>query len=542
MLSTIPSRGVFYGVFFCVSPFFVLSSQWGRSKSETTTNSYVFLPSSCKIARGGAQATQVQGNKDVFNLLALCVQNRLDFDSEDKSSVDVAPPDINDLVRAFKSMAKAQKTFKGLDGAAHEAYQLTHKNDEIKVGVSGRATRTAARTTAVASALGACELSELVLKPNLHVDPNPLNGTLANREVLFNETIESNTNKGLSMQVLVIFEPSYRGGAGVNYESIRDIATNKSMNRKINGRILVAVGVPNHLQTMDQLFDFLSLPPSHVRLHQGSVDEAASVQPSLYSASSLLLEKIGPILRQHNQSAFHFVGHSMGGGVACLAASILDGKLPERSSQKKSKKKNAKTESQSSRGATEDGAKDTVTANQTVVPLQGIGKGRTSAVAVGAPPCMSSNVQADFIVSIMHGDDFVSRASSESIERFFHRTRKALKKGFLGGQLNRMSDTFSLAASNLKNYAHGSEGEEARLSIPGRAYLIRPRRLGGVCSIHEIGSQLKGGREAIRASVLWQLNEILLSKSLWKHHHLESYIQALDRVQLRGLESGHSEQ
>ena len=52
--------------------------------------------------------------------------------------------------------------------------------------------------------------------------------------------------------------------------------------------------------------------------------------------------------------------------------------------------------------------------------------------------------------------------------------------------------------------------------------------------MHEVGG-LKGGREALRAAVLWQLNDILLSKSLWKRHSLESYIHGLDRVQLKGL-------
>lgn len=53
--------------------------------------------------------------------------------------------------------------------------------------------------------------------------------------------------------------------------------------------------------------------------------------------------------------------------------------------------------------------------------------------------------------------------------------------------------------------------------------------------MHEVGGS-KGGREALRAAVLWQLNDVLLSKSLWKHHQLESYIQGLDKVQLRGVE------
>jgi hypothetical protein len=87
----------------------------------------------------------------------------------------------------------------------------------------------------------------------------------------------------------------------------------------------------------------------------------------------------------------------------------------------------------------------------------------------------------------------------------------------------------------MKIHARGSEGEEGRLVVPGQAFLIRPRRLGGICSMHEVGG-LKGGREALRANVLWQLNDVLLSKSLWKHHQLESYIQGLDKVQLRVVE------
>jgi hypothetical protein len=53
---------------------------------------------------------------------------------------------------------------------------------------------------------------------------------------------------------------------------------------------------------------------------------------------------------------------------------------------------------------------------------------------------------------------------------------------------------------------------------------------------------LKGGREALRAAVLWQLHDVLLSRSLWKHHQLDSYIHGLDRLQLRGFEDDSSKQ
>ena len=97
--------------------------------------------------------------------------------------------------------------------------------------------------------------------------------------------------------------------------------------------------------------------------------------------------------------------------------------------------------------------------------------------------------------------------------------------------------TMHSQVSSLQSHARGSEGEEIRLSVPGQVFLVRPRRLGGISSMHELGDR-KGGREALRASVLWQLHDILLSKSLWKHHQLGSYIQGLDRVHLRGISIG----
>jgi hypothetical protein len=176
------------------------------------------------------------------------------------------------------------------------------------------------------------------------------------------------------------------------------------------------------------------------------------------------------------------------------------------------------------------------------VPLHGFGKARTSAVTLGSPPCLSANVQSEFITSILFGDDIVCRASKETLDRFFERTRRALKRrSMVGKHVNWMTDTISLATANIRSHAHGSDGEEMRLTLPGRAYLVRPRRLGATCSMHEVGSQLKGGREAMRAAVLWQLNDVLLSKSMWKHHQLDSYIHGLDRVHLRGLQGDGDE-
>jgi hypothetical protein len=272
-----------------------------------------------------------------------------------------------------------------------------------------------------------------------------------------------------------------------------------------------------------------------------------------------VLELVEEPLRAHNASAIHLVGRSLAGGVASLAGAILEGPVPmpaKRDAKKKKKSKMIpKADSASSDVVTSSAEGDepasAVQRNATEAstderpPLQGLGAGRTSVLALGAPPCLSPNVPADYITSIVYGDDVVCRASPAALDRLVDRTRRNLQHRGLGGlgigrSFHWVSDAVSLAATNLRTHAHGSEGEEARLAVPGRAYLVRPRRLGGACSMHEIGSHVKGGREALRAAVLWQLNDVLLSRSMWRHHQLESYIHGLDRVQLRGLD-GESE-
>jgi hypothetical protein len=240
-----------------------------------------------------------------------------------------------------------------------------------------------------------------------------------------------------------------------------------------------------------------------------------------------------PLLQKYNSSdmAIHFIGRSLAGGVASLAATILDGSLPLPSNVKKIKNRKSRD--------VIDADKVMASSNSTV--LEGFGRGRSSAMVLGVPPCLSGNVKAAFVKSIIYGDDIVCRITHDTLERLMARTKNALKGGVLGQQLGWMADTVSLTVSSMSRHAQGSEGEEERLSVPGQAFLIRPRRFGGTCSMHEVGGQ-KGGREALRAAVLWQLNDILLSASLWKHHQLNSYIHGLDRVQLRGVDDEEDEQ
>jgi hypothetical protein len=266
--------------------------------------------------------------------------------------------------------------------------------------------------------------------------------------------------------------------------------------------------------------------------------------------------------------AIHFIGRSIAGGVASLSALMLDGSIPmptksERKKRRKrtrghNKKKSSSTLSPSSRNddeltkkrscrtskqsqpslASSSASSTSVSTSQT---LHGFGKSRTSALVLGAPPSISANIKATYITSIMYGDDIICRTTHESLNQLRQRVYRISKRNMLTKQIGWMTDTLSLTVSSIKSHAHGSEGEEGRLSTPGKAYLLRPRRIkGGVSSIHEIGNA--SGREALRAAVLWQLNDILLSRSMWKHHSFESYIYGLDKVQLRQVASGEEEE
>jgi hypothetical protein len=485
--------------------------------------------------RGGAASPRVTTKAetettDAYKLLAKAVRARLKSEGE--------APELSQITKAFKSLSSAQKTFKGLDGAAHEAYQRTHTSDEVDISVSGRARRSAARAGAAADGLGACELCELGEFPERFSNLNATNGTLANRQVLLNVTEEA-AGGAMGIRILVLYEPLYQGGSGVDHGGLIDDTVPPS--KRAKGRLLVILSEAE-LPQLQRTFKVLDRNPMHVRLQKGLVtNEIASVQPVLYKTAGSVLTAIEPILRSHsNASAIHFTGRSLAGGVSAIAASILHGSISLPGNKKKRQSETQPSESEdqtdqtSSPNATETNQDDS---NSTLVqPLQGLGKDRTSAVTLGAPPSVSANVETDFVTSILYGDDIVCRASKDSIDRFIERTTRALKyKGILGSQMNKMRDTISLATSNIKSHAVGSEGEEKRLSVPGRAYLVRPRRLGGTCSMHEVGAQLKGGREALRAAVLWQVNDILLSKSMWKHHDLEFYILGLDRSHLRGI-------
>lgn len=497
----------------------VLILLW-NAQAGNQPHQYAFVP------RGGA-STKLPSSSDAYDLLAEFVQQR--FPEED----------VDKLSDVLGRLASVQQTFKGLDGAAHEAYQRTHSSEDIDTGVSGRAQRSASRLAATAEALMACELVELVEHPDWNTTETL---SLENRKVLVNITVaDSKIALGKSkLAVLVLHEPNYDGGVGLDHGTIVSLA-DEPQGRKPRGRLLIVLADTLSNDPVE-ILSLLDQKPRRIRLSSGLVtDEVASVQSTLYKAAGRLLTELEPQLREYNNTAVHFIGRSLSGGVASLASAMLDGSIPlpkAKGGKKKTKSEEAATET-SSTLENDNNKTETI---QEPEPLSGLGRARSSSMTLGAPPCLSSNVLAAFCTSILYGDDVVCRSTKDSIDRLYERIDRNIGGGFVGRNIGWMSDTLSMTVSSLKTHAHGSEGEEAKLSVPGRAFLVRPRRLGGFCSIHEVGNLKKGGREALRANLLWQLQDVLLSKSMWKHHSLDAYIHGLDRVQLRGIGEEGSEE
>jgi hypothetical protein len=509
-------------------------------------------------------------SSDAYDMLASSIRIR---------RTELSDYDVKAISSALKALSTTQAALKKIDGTAHEMYQRTHKSsttlegddeDSIsgKIGglkVKGRMSRNAARVGCVADALFAAELCELVTSPpSVKHDED---GTLADwteREIVFNATIypdESTKDQqsNVALSVLVIYEPKYNGGAGVRHGGIEDLLSfaqeeagdnsdsfesNSSMQSTScpRGRYIIILSdydASSSKHDLPYIISTLDLPPIRVKLNRQS-HEMASVNGPLYRMAGALIKSIGQVIdssdkedivevdkegsdnesgsketndeikQPSHRPAIHFVGHSLASAVGALAANILDGSLPMPASDEISERR-----------------------------WSGFARDRVSALCLGCPPCVSSGIDVDFVTSIINGDDIVCRLSYNSLQRLYGRTERSIKGGILGKGVGWMSDAARLTVTGLTSGSSKKKNDD-NLAVPGRVYLIRPRRIGGgSSSIHEVGGSI-GGRENFRAAVLWQLNDVLLSKSLWKHHSQSSYIRSLDRVQLKGFSDNAS--
>ena len=480
--------------------------------------------------------------------------------------------DVQKLRETLQQLSKSQRTFKQMDGASHELYQRTQPSTTTKED-SSSAIRSAFRTGCAADGLFAAELCDFLQ----HTTTTPTStsteedGTLngnGGREIVLSTTMEyplSNQKKKnnekeeeirmLQVQILILWEPNYQGGAGLRHGGMDGLLLNDdddASSQKPRGRFLIVL-MDRHQN--DLAFTLQSLDSSNIEyipLQVGLIaQEYASVSSILYHSAAQLVQTILPTLlptqQPHNNTntttnnddlpAIHIVGSSMAGGIGALAAAILDGTIPFPETQNNNHRHKKRRKQKKTPTTTTNDNK-----TQTIHNIQGFGQGRTSAVALGPPPCLSPNVKASYVTSLVHGDDIVCRVNPTSMDRLYQRTIQFYNtKNPLFTSWKRMSDTFSLTMSSIQSYAHGSQGEETKLALPGNVYCIKPRRYHNACSLHQVGGDATAKHQAWRAAILWQLNDILLSPSMVSHHSLTAYIHALDRVQLRSFHDNQNE-
>lgn len=96
-------------------------------------------------------------------------------------------------------------------------------------------------------------------------------------------------------------------------------------------------------------------------------------------------------------------------------------------------------------------------------------------------------------------------------------------KGVVGATLQQVV-THQVSGGSSKQGAEGEGEDEQELTLPGRVYYIKPRKLHGGATIKEV---LRG---SLREDVLWKMHDILVSKSMLKHHSLDKYVGVLARV------------
>jgi len=469
------------------------------------------------------------------------------------------------IIDSLNVLSRSQSALKKIDGTSHEFYQRSHSKNVN--AIVGRAERSAGRIGACADGLFGCELLDFAFSDTRNNSKEKEEGTLSlnGRQIV----LETELDEPIPMKIVVIFEPEYSLGSGLDHGGVNGLLTfEPSKSEKKKGRYFVILK-DSYNNDLERTLQVLDRTPDFIELNLGLVSgEVACVNGILWRSAANVNKVLKEIIlnvtkdefvdseaKDSNQSneestktendkpiddetkniedetslpAIHFVGRSLAGGVATLSSIMLDGIIPMPPDKKRRRLSSTDHKKRRKRKRSSSKIVTSLKGDDNAVNLHGFGKSRTSAVVFGAPPCISANIKASYITSIIHGDDIICRTTKHSLDRLRERTARTLKGNAITKQVGWMTDTLSLTLSSIKSHAHGSEGEEGRLSIPGKAYLVRPRRIqGGVSSIHEIG----GG--SLRAAVLWQMNDVLLSGSLWKHHALESYINCLDKVQLR---------
>ncbi|CAM9317741.1 unnamed protein product [Ectocarpus fasciculatus] len=328
------------------------------------------------------------------------------------------------------------------------------------------------------------------------------------------------------------------------------------------GRLVVAVG---DSLTGEALLESLFEEPAVVQLaSHGLMRETAYVNRVAFQCACDILEWAGPFIKASVQTggAFegygvHCAGHSFGGAVAACLAGLLDGAIDVEPSREggggggvagasgrrngaASRGENLRDRrstgggggrSRSSSSGEEESSEEGGGAVRVdgAEPWVGIRRDKVTCVTLGCPPCLSQNLRLPFVTSFVLGDDMVPRTSHESLRRLKHRLLQVMPKGKgllsqgMAFSTSLFTDVAGVAMQGVRQATTLGE-DDARLTVPGRVWFAKPRRLKNGATLKRV---MQGN---LKEDMLWQLHDIMLTKSMLSHHRLDKYIKILDRV------------
>jgi hypothetical protein len=286
----------------------------------------------------------------------------------------------------------------------------------------------------------------------------------------------------------------------------------------------VLLSLSDNLTGADLLRLLYAEPAALPLAAHGLVQETLHVTPAVWQTAQRVLQQAGPRIRNFLSSergkgyTVHTCGHSFAGAVAAAVAGVLDGALTIQQQQQQHSAEN------------NDSASEQQQLTAAVAAAAGSAKGRVTCVTLGCPPCLSRAVRLPFVTSFVLGDDMVPRVSGKSLRRLKNRLLQVVPKknsGFFGHSLalgtSLFTDVAGVAVQSVRQ-SNTADADEQSVTVPGRVWFLKPRRL------HGGATMVRVRQGALRDDMLWQMHDIMLTKSMLSHHRLERYIGTLDRV------------
>ena len=385
---------------------------------------------------------------------------------------------VDHVSRALASLASTQNALKSMDGLTHQLkntfsdYSSLSARLELfkkkKKKSSKEATKLFEYINTVERSFQACELCQTVAIQDVN------ERTSALLEIDLEEVKRVTVSHGKFQCIVAILRP-------IQQVSSSEEASNVSRYRP---REYLLVIVDDEKIAISRILKLLNKKEKMLPLKSvGFVQEEISVQPSIYALTKQVLAEAKDIIMQqanvslnvadstpdialHNNSIantssssstsppkfLRLVGYSVGGGVAGLVTMILDGTLR--------------------------------TKDPDLQPFTGLYKDAIKCIALGPPPSSSRSIISRNVISVICGDDCITRATHETLEHLKDRVVGGLRRGAGRGGLRGityamgpglLNDLSAVAGASLRQYTAGQH-DLSSLHVPGRVFFIKTRK------------------------------------------------------------------